>query len=44
MTSAIPVRNVYYLLCYAWSCLTERRFAEVATVGVTDLADLFARS
>lgn len=43
MSSAIPIRNVYYLLCYAWNCLTERKFADVATAGATDLADLFAR-
>lgn len=43
MGSAIPVRNVYYLLCYAWDCLRERGFADVATAGTTELADLFAR-
>lgn len=43
MTSAIPIKNIYYLLCYAWNRLAEKEFANVATAGVTELADLFAR-
>ena len=43
MNSAIPVQNVYYLLCYAWDRLTEKGYAAVSAAGVTDLADLFAR-
>ncbi len=43
MPSAIPIRNVYYLLCYAWNRLEQKDFVDVATAGVTELADLFAR-
>jgi len=43
MASAVPVRNVYFLLCYAWNRLTERGLADVASEGTTELADLFAR-
>ena len=43
MPSAIPIRNVYYLLCYAWNSLEQKDFVDVATAGVTELADLFAR-
>jgi len=43
MPSAVPIRNVYYLLCYAWNRLEQKDFADVATAGVTELADLFAR-
>lgn len=43
MPSAIPIRNVYYLLCYAWNRLEQKDFVDIATAGVTELADLFAR-
>ncbi|HEU5295785.1 MAG TPA: 5-methylcytosine-specific restriction endonuclease system specificity protein McrC [Burkholderiaceae bacterium] len=43
MSSAIPIRNIYFLLCYAWNRLAEKDFVDVSTAGVTELADLFAR-
>jgi 5-methylcytosine-specific restriction enzyme subunit McrC len=43
VASAIPIRNIYYLLCYAWNRLAEKEFCNVATAGVTELADLLAR-
>lgn len=39
----IPIRNIYYLLCYAWHCLEERDLAEVGDDGETELVNLFAR-
>ena len=43
MDSAIPVQNVYYLLCYAWNKLEEREVVDVATLDSTRLVDLFAK-
>jgi 5-methylcytosine-specific restriction enzyme subunit McrC len=40
--SAIPVRNIYYLLCYAWNRLPESQVVDVARLPSTELADLFA--
>ncbi len=42
-TAEIPVKNVYYLLCYAWRRLTEHDLLAVDTDGVTELVDLFGR-
>ena len=42
--SAIPITNIYYLLCYAWDVLEEKdALADVDTLDSTDLIDLFAR-
>jgi 5-methylcytosine-specific restriction enzyme subunit McrC len=42
--SAIPIANIYYLLCYAWDALVEAEtLADVDALGSTDLAGLFAR-
>ena len=41
--SEIPIRNVYYLLCYAWEQMREGRIAEAGATGRTELADLFAQ-
>src|SRR5438067_2255494 len=43
MPSAIPVSNIYFLLCYAWNCLAEKELVDVNTAGVSELVDLFAR-
>ncbi len=43
MPSVIPIRNVYFLLCYAWNRLSETGLADVASDGVTELVDLLAR-
>lgn len=40
---AIPIENIYYLLCYAWDRLEERDVIDVAPLASTTLADLFAR-
>jgi 5-methylcytosine-specific restriction enzyme subunit McrC len=39
----IPVRNIYYLLCYAWRRLEERDAVDVDELESTDLVNLFAR-
>jgi 5-methylcytosine-specific restriction enzyme subunit McrC len=39
----IPIRNIYYLLCYAWNALDEGGLVEIAHAGRNELADLFAR-
>jgi 5-methylcytosine-specific restriction enzyme subunit McrC len=39
----IPIRNIYYLLCYAWNTLDEGGLVEVSHAGRNELADLFAR-
>ncbi len=38
----IPVRNLYYLLCYAWNRLAEGEIVDVSAVDTNELADLFA--
>lgn len=42
--SAIPIRNVYYLLCYAWRRLEQTGWADASTDGVTELVDLMAKT
>ena len=41
--STIPIRNIYYLLAYAWDCLHEADLIGVATEEELRLPDLFAR-
>lgn len=44
MDTAIPIRNLYHLLCYAWDRLEERDLVEVgATTPPRDVLDLLAR-
>jgi 5-methylcytosine-specific restriction enzyme subunit McrC len=38
----IPIRNIYYLLCYAWDRLGEGETVDVSALDSTELADLFA--
>ncbi|MHC4143593.1 MAG: 5-methylcytosine-specific restriction endonuclease system specificity protein McrC [Planctomycetota bacterium] len=42
MQSKIPVKNIYYLLCYSWNTLAEGDVVDVSAVDSTELADLFA--
>jgi len=39
---SIPVRNVYYLLCYAWNVLEEGRLVDVETIRPKNVVDLLA--
>lgn len=41
--AAIPIENVYYLLCYAWDRLEEAALTGVTPSGDMRLPDLFAR-
>ena len=43
MSRDIPIRNIYYLLCYAWNRLAEGQLVDVSAIDSTELADLFAR-
>jgi 5-methylcytosine-specific restriction enzyme subunit McrC len=38
----IPIKNLFYLLCYAWDVLEEGEAAEVGTVEAPDLENLMA--
>lgn len=40
--SDIPIRNLYYLLCYAWNRLEQGKIIAVARIPTTSVADLFA--
>lgn len=40
----IPIRNIYYMLCYAWKILPEERWARVGTEDSNDLLNLFAEA
>jgi 5-methylcytosine-specific restriction enzyme subunit McrC len=42
-SSAIPIENIYYLLCYAWDQLEERDLTNISITPETRLPDLFAR-
>jgi 5-methylcytosine-specific restriction enzyme subunit McrC len=42
MASEIPIRNIYYLLCYAWNRLNEGSLVDVSAIDTTELADLLA--
>jgi 5-methylcytosine-specific restriction enzyme subunit McrC len=41
-TADIPIRNVYFLLCYAWNRLQEGNVVDVSKLRSTELVDLFA--
>jgi 5-methylcytosine-specific restriction enzyme subunit McrC len=43
MASAIPIQNIYYLLCYAWNQLKEGELVDVGSVDSPELGDLFAK-
>lgn len=43
MPSRIPIRNIYYLLCYAWDQLEEAKEIDVSTDDCETLDELFAR-
>jgi len=38
----IPIKNLFYLLCYAWDILEESHVGEVGTVQAPDLENLMA--
>jgi len=40
--AAIPIRNLYYLLCYSWNQLQQGELIDVSRVPSTELVDLFA--
>ena len=40
---AIPIQNIYYLLCYAWNKLDEKEKVQVDIENSTQLLDLFAK-
>ena len=42
MSASIPIRNIYFLLCYAWNRLEEGEITDVSRVDSSELADLFA--
>ena len=39
----IPIRNIYFLLCYAWNTLEEGAVVHVEQDDCKSYADLFAR-
>lgn len=39
----IPIKNIYYLLCYAWNKLDESQRIKVSVEDKTQLLDLFAK-
>lgn len=40
---AIPIENIYYLLCYAWDTLEQKEQVRVSPDEDTQLLDLFAK-
>ena len=43
MNIAIPIQNIYYLLCYAWNKLEERDIVDVSVDDCKNIIDLFAK-
>lgn len=43
MPNKIPIKNIYYMLCYAWDRLQEKDIVDVDKIQGNDLPDLFAR-
>jgi 5-methylcytosine-specific restriction enzyme subunit McrC len=43
MKSAIPIQNIYYMFCYAWSKFVSSEAIEVGSVDSPELIDLFAK-
>jgi len=41
--SAIPIENLYYLLCYAWNRLDEKDVVNVSSTNANHLLNLLAR-
>ncbi len=41
--SAVPIENVYYLLCYAWDALDEGALLQLSPEQSLTIVDLFAR-
>nr|NIO49308.1 hypothetical protein [Candidatus Aminicenantes bacterium] len=39
----IPIRNIYYLLCYAYNKLEESQLIDIRAKDTTELVDLFTR-
>lgn len=42
MAPPVPIKNIYYLLSYAWNRLSEGSVTDVSTIESTELVDLFA--
>jgi 5-methylcytosine-specific restriction enzyme subunit McrC len=40
---AIPIKNLYFMLCYAWNKLDEAEIVNVGAEDFTELGDLFGR-
>lgn len=40
---AIPIENIYYLLCYAWNTLDEKEKVKVSAEDSTELLELFTK-
>jgi 5-methylcytosine-specific restriction enzyme subunit McrC len=43
MINAIPVENIYYLLCYAYNKLDEGELVNIRNKDITELVDLFGQ-
>ena len=41
-TKEIPIRNIYYLLCYAWDALDEADLVDVSELDTHEAVNLFA--
>lgn len=43
MSNKIPIKNIYYMLCYAWDRLKEKDIIDADKIEGNDVLDLFAR-
>ena len=42
MENKIPIKNIYYMLCYAWDRLEQKDIVEIDTIESNEILDLFA--
>ncbi|MEY2195727.1 hypothetical protein AB7942_23780 [Neobacillus sp. BF23-41] len=42
-SNKIPIKNLYYMLCYAWGHLAEKEFANIAREDEKDIKHLLTR-
>ncbi len=42
MEKRIPIKNIFYMLCYAWDILEQKDIVEINSIASIEIQDLFA--
>ena len=40
--SPIPIKNIFYMLCYAWNCYPEKQWVDVLSLEQKDLTEMLS--